>query len=37
MLATPDSFRPNQSPLGAYHLPQAPTVVGHSVTRDTFR
>jgi len=27
MLATPDSFRLNQSPLGAIHLPQAPTTV----------
>jgi len=30
MLATPDSFRLNQSPLGAIHLPQAPTTVGHT-------
>jgi len=30
MLATPDSFRLNQSPLGAIHLPQAPTSVGHA-------
>jgi len=30
MLATPDSFRLNQSPLGAYRLPQAPTTVGHA-------
>jgi len=29
MLATPDSFRPNQSPLGAVLLPQALTTVGH--------
>jgi len=28
MLATPDSFRPNQSPLGAVLLPQALTTVG---------
>jgi len=27
MLATPDSSRPNQSPLGAIHLPQAPTSI----------
>jgi len=26
MLATPDSFRLNQSPLGAFHQPQAPTI-----------
>jgi len=30
MFATPDSFRLNQSPLGAVHLPQAPTSVGHT-------
>jgi len=30
MLATPGSFRPNQSPLGAIHLPQAPATVGHT-------
>jgi len=30
MLATPDSFRLNQSPLGAIHLPQAPTTVGRT-------
>jgi len=29
MLATPDSFRLNQSPLGAVLLPQALTTVGH--------
>jgi hypothetical protein len=30
MLETPDSSRPNQSPLGAIHLPQAPTSVAVS-------
>jgi len=30
MFATPDSFRLNQSPLGAVLLPQAPTSVGHT-------
>jgi len=30
MFATPGSFRLNQSPLGAYHLPQAPTTVAHT-------
>jgi len=30
LFATPDSFRLNQSPLGAYHLPQAPTTVAHT-------
>jgi hypothetical protein len=30
MLATPDSFRLNQNPLGASSLPQAPTTVAHS-------
>jgi len=28
LFATPDPFRLNQSPLGAVHLPQAPTSVG---------
>jgi len=30
LLATPDSFGLNQSPLGAIHLPQAPRTVGHA-------
>jgi len=30
MFATPDSFRLNQSPLGAVLPPQAPTSVGHT-------
>jgi len=30
MLATPDSFRLNQSPLGAIRLPQAPATVGRT-------
>jgi len=30
LFATPDSFRLNQSPLGAVHLPQAPTSVGRT-------
>jgi len=30
LFATPDSFRLNQSPLGAIHLPQAPTTVAHT-------
>jgi len=30
LFATPDSFRLNQSPLGAVLLPQAPTPVGHT-------
>jgi len=30
LFATPDSFRLNQSPLGAYHLPQAPTTVAQT-------
>jgi len=30
LFATPDSFRLNQSPLGAGLLPQAPTSVGHT-------
>jgi hypothetical protein len=30
MLATPDSFRLNQNPLGAYHLPQALKTVAPS-------
>jgi len=29
LFATPVSFRLTQSPLGAYHLPQAPTTVVH--------
>jgi hypothetical protein len=29
MLATPDSFRLNQNPLGAIRLPQALTTVAH--------
>jgi len=33
MLATPVSFRLSQNPLGAYHLPQAPTSVA---SKDTF-
>jgi len=33
MLATPVSFRLSQNPLGAYHLPQAPTSVA---SEDTF-
>jgi len=33
MPATPDSFRLNQNPLGAYHLPQALTFVAHSPLR----
>jgi len=36
MLATPDSFRPNQSPLGAIHLPQAPTIVRHTPLPEGF-
>jgi len=36
MLATPDSFRPNQSPLGAIHLPQAPTIVRHNPLPEGF-
>jgi len=30
MLATPDSFRLNQNPLGASSLPQAPITIAHS-------
>jgi len=36
LLATPDSFRLNQNPLGAIHLPQALTSVGTSVTGGPF-
>jgi len=36
MLATPDSFRLNQNPLGAIHLPQALTFVDRSVAGESF-
>jgi len=37
MLTTPDSFRLNQNPLGAYHLPQAPRSVSRTRRRGAFR
>jgi len=37
MPATPGSFRLNQNPLGAYHLPQAPTSVALARYRGRFR
>jgi len=37
LFATPGSFRLNQSPLGAIHQPQAPTVVDTLRYRRAFR